>query len=237
MTAERAVEIDRGRRHHFLVDRTDLMDQTVLGCTVEVQRTEIDVVLDGVVVVGKDGLGIQARQDVESECLRSADPEVRGGVLPVLVLVEGVVGIGGIASGPFLTVGGSRPVEREEKVPGLHEIVGTCASGVVESALDSSGDTCRGGEFKTFSNLLIEVDPAGETAEAVDLDAALFVGVGERGIVGTPVGAAADGKVIALVDCSPEKGIVPVEVVAFPATRVFIFGNLHALVPSALRVG
>ena len=99
-------------------------------------RAIVDMISHARVVVREDGAQVKSGQQMQGERLNGRNAGVDRLVLPLLIIIEAVVGITAIAVGPVGTCGIiGRPIEPPQQVACLHEIVGTRRTGVVIAAL------------------------------------------------------------------------------------------------------
>ena len=99
-------------------------------------RAVIDVVTHTRIVIGEDGLGIEARKYMQGHGLGGADAGVYGEILPLIIVVERVVCVASVSRSPVLSAFVvCRPIQAPEHIAGLIEIVRTSVDGVIETAL------------------------------------------------------------------------------------------------------
>ena len=219
-----------GGRYPLLVVAAELAERAVVRRAVEVVGAVIVEVLHHGVVVGEDRAHVQPRQQVQGERLGGHELGGDGVVVPLVVVVQVVVGQAAVLVGPGqsgLVVRG--PVESPQQVVRLHEVVGACVAGVVVPRLLHAGKAGVGGQFHEFAHVLRQVQASGDAVEAVHAQASVVLGVGQRGVVVGVLRSAAHAHVVALIHAGAKVGLVPVEVLAL-AAGVVILQDVDALV-------
>ncbi len=186
-------------------------------------------------VVGENGFQIQAGQQVKLGRFRDGRAQRVRLVVPLMVIIEGILGVAAIAGRPLLprfVIG--RPVQAPEKVARLHEEVGSGVAGIVVSAAGSTAHRYIGSQFKELSDALIYIHPAGVAVKSVHAQTALVVGIGKGSIIGRSVLAAAHAQVIGLIHGGAEIGVIPVKITALAAGMV-IFRYRHRSIGPRFR--
>ena len=123
--------------------------------------TIIEMVAHVGIVVGEDRTQVESVKKMQRHSLDSRHTGVRRLVLPLLVIIETVVGIAAVARCPvFAGSIVSRPVQPPEQVARLHEIVVARSARIVVATLSDTRqtDVCR--EVEKLSDLLREVHAA-----------------------------------------------------------------------------